>query len=127
MWGALPSDTQRVAELRLGTTDASNSPVDKPGLAAGSEWPQALSPQQSCCAWPLPCPQGPWLGWAWSFGQHSYPVSLAHMAVWSSGQSRGSGVGQTGFLPRLHHSQAVNPWPSYAPSLCLASLTGKRE
>lgn len=35
MWGALPSDTQRVAELRLDTTDASNSPVDKPRPVAG--------------------------------------------------------------------------------------------
>lgn len=49
MWGALPSDTQRVAELRLDTTDASNSPVDKPGPVAGSAVATGFVPSAVLC------------------------------------------------------------------------------
>lgn len=60
--GALPSDTQPVAELRLGTTEASNSPMDKPGLVAGSEW-HRLCPLGSPAV-PGHCPVPRGLGWA---------------------------------------------------------------
>ena len=93
------SDPQGVAELELDTMDASNSPLDKPGLVACLHWPLALCPQQSCCAGHCPVPRG--LGWAGlgPLGSTHIQSPVAHVAVWSSGQSFGSGVGWIGLPP----------------------------
>ena len=72
-----------------------------------------------------PVPRG--CGWAGRgpLGSTStyIPSPVALKAVWHSGQSHSSGVGQMGFPPSLHPSQAVSPWPSSATSLCLSFLT----
>lgn len=50
------------------------------------------------------------------------PVSCTSASPWQSGQSRGSGAGQTKFPPGLCASRPVHPWPRDATFLCLGFL-----